>query len=247
METRQEIIDADTAAGPMAVLHTRPASDGPRKQVGIFFDAPGIRDATEGFCTRLAAEGYEIVVPDLYHREARLFNVTPARRDADPSLVGRMRELMGTLTDDGIQQDLDDAIASVGWTEGPIGCIGFCLGARAVHRAMVRRPDRFVAGSMFHPSFLTNEPDPPYLTVDGLTGGLHIGIGTADEVQSIEMHQRYFDAVESKANVEVKTFDGADHGFTWPGYPTYHQEASDTCFAETVALFGERLSTATGN
>lgn len=241
METRQEIIDAETAAGPMAVLYTRPVDDGEWKRVGIFFDAPGIRDATEAFCARLAAEGFEVVVPDLYHRDERLFGVTPTRRDADPSIVDRMRQLMGTLTDDGIQQDMDDALAAVGWTDGPVGCIGFCLGARAVHRAMTRRPDRFVAGSMFHPSFLTDEPDPPFRSVDQLTGGLHIGIGTADEVQSIAMHQRYFDAVEPMENVEIRIFDGADHGFTWPGYPTYHQEASDGCFDATTALFSARL------
>ena len=241
METRQEIIDAETTDGPMAVLHTRPFDDGPWKRVGIFFDAPGIRDATEAFCTRLAAEGFDVIVPDLYHRHERLFHVTPAKRDADVTVVDRMRQLMGTLTDDGIQQDMDDALVAVGWEDGPVGCIGFCLGARAVHRAMTRLPDRFVAGSMFHPSFLTDEPDPPFRSVDRLTGALHIGIGTADEVQSIAMHERYFDAVEPMADVEVRIFDGADHGFTWPGYPTYHQEASDTCFAATVDLFSDRL------
>ncbi len=241
MDVHQVITDADTAAGPMAVLHTRPNGDGPGKRVGIFFDAPGIRDATEAFCLKLATQGYESVVPDLYHREERLFNVTPAKREADPSLVDRLRELMGTLTDDHIQQDMDDAMAAVRWPDGPVGVIGFCLGARAVHRAMTRLPDRFVVGSMFHPSFLTTEPDPPFESVDRLTGGLHIGIGTADEVQSIEMHQRYFDAVEPLRNVEVKIFEGADHGFTWPGYPTYHREASGTCFAATVSLFDSRL------
>jgi carboxymethylenebutenolidase len=241
MDVRQAIIDVDTAAGQMAVLHTRPVGDAPRGRVGIFFDAPGIRDATEAFCMKLAAEGYESVVPDLYHREARLFSVTPAQRAADPSLVSRLRELMGTLTDEGIQQDIDDAVAGVGWESGPMACIGFCLGARAVHRAMVRRPERFVVGSMFHPSFLTTDPHPPFESVGKLTGRLHIGIGTADEIQSIAMHQRYFDAVEPLANVEVKIFDGADHGFTWPGYDTYHQEASDSCFAATLALFAEHL------
>lgn len=241
MDIHQEIVDAETAAGPMAVLHTRPAESGDWKRVGIFFDAPGIREATESFCAKLAAEGFDVIVPDLYHRHARLFGVTPAQRDADPSLVGRMRELMGTLDDSDIQQDMDDATAAVGWAAGPVGTIGFCLGARAVHRAMTRLPERFVAGSMFHPSFLTAEPDPPHESVDRLVGDLHIGIGTADEVQSIAMHQRYFDAVASMSNVEVQIFDGADHGFTWPEHETYHSEASDTCFAATVALFSDRL------
>lgn len=242
MDVRQEIIDASTAAGPMAVLHTRPTADGDWRRVGIFFDAPGIRDATEAFCAKLAAEGFEVVVPDLYHRNERLFHVTPARRDADPTIVERMRALMADLTDEGIQQDMDDATAAVGWTGGDrVGCIGSCLGARGVHRAMTRAPERFVAGSMFHPSFLTDEPDPPHRSVDRLQGGLHIGIGTADQVQSIEMHRPYFDAVEPMENVEVEIFEGADHGFTWPGYPTYHQEASDACLAATVALFTVRL------
>lgn len=241
MDVHQQIIDADTSAGPMAVLRTHPVGDGPWPRVGIFFDAPGIRDATEAFCSKLAAVGFDVIVPDLYHRHARLFSVTPEQRAADPSVVDRMRELMGTLDDAGIQQDLDDAMAAVGWTDGPVGCIGFCLGARAVHRAMTRLPDRFVAGSMFHPSFLTTEPDPPQHSVDRLAGALHIGIGTADEVQSIAMHQAYFDAVADLPNVEVEIFEGADHGFTWPGYPTYHEEASETCFAATVALFGDRL------
>ena len=240
MDTEQRIIDVDTASGTMAVLRTRPA-DRSGKRVGIFFDAPGIRDATEAFCTKLAAEGYDVVVPDLYHRHDRLFHVTPERREADPSIVDRMRELMGTMTDDDIQDDMDDAVAAMGWSDVPIGVIGFCLGARAVHRAMTRRPDRFVVGSMFHPSFLTNEPNPPHESVDRLVGGLHIGIGTADAVQSIAMHQPYFDAVASKPNVELTIFDGADHGFTWPEAPTYHQAASDTCFAKTVELFSPVL------
>ncbi len=106
---------------------------------------------------------------------------------------------------------------------------------------MVRQPDRFVAGSMFHPSFLTTEPDPPQESLDQLTGELHIGIGTADQVQSIEMHRPYFDVAETMDNVTIEIFEGADHGFTWPEAPTYHAEASEACFAATVELFHRRL------
>ncbi len=223
----------------MAVLHTVPAGD-PAGKVGIFFDAPGIRDATAAFCRKLAGDGYEVIVPDLYHRDIRLFSATPEKRAADPGVVDQMRGLMANLTDANIQQDMDDAAQAVGW-EGPMGCIGFCLGARAVHRAMTRAPKRFVVGSMFHPSFLVYDsiPDSPHASVSQLRGGLHIGIGTADQVQSIEMHQQYFDAIAGMDNVELSIFDGADHGFTWPEYDaTYHHEASTTCYGKTLALLG---------
>ena len=70
---------------------------------------------------------------------------------------------------------------------------------------------------------------------------MYIGIGTADQVQSIEMHQRFFDAVASLPHVEVEIFDGADHGYTWPSHPNYHEVAATTSWAKTTALFAANL------
>ena len=70
--------------------------------------------------------------------------------------------------------------------------------------------------------------------------GFGIGIGTADKVQSIEMHQRYFDAAEPHDNITVRIFDGADHGYTWPVSPNYHEEAATVGWTETTARF-ERI------
>ncbi len=241
MELHQAIVDVDTESGTMAVLHTKPQGDGPFKRVGIFFDAPGIRRATHEFSAKLASEGYEVIVPDLYHRTERLFHVEPEDAVADPSLRVKVSEMLQTLVDDEIQHDMDDAMEAFGFTD-PAGCIGFCLGARAVYRALMRRPERFVVGSMFHPSFLADdEPDSPHLTAAGLTQPLYIGIGEADEVQSIAMHQPFFDAVAPLDHVELITFPEADHGFTWPGYPSYHEEASTTSFDKTLALFNNSL------
>jgi len=118
--------------------------------------------------------------------------------------------------------------------------IGFCLGARYVHKAMQELPDRFVVGAMWHPSFLTDDTDAsPHLTVDAI-GELWIGIGDADEVQSIEMHQRYFAAAEGRDNITLRIFEGADHGYTWPVSPNYHEEAATVGWTETLTRF-ERL------
>ena len=38
-------------------------------------------------------------------------------------------------------------------------------------------------------------------------------------------------------HVEVVTFPGADHGFSWPGYPNYHEEAAETSWAKTLEMF----------
>jgi dienelactone hydrolase len=51
-------------------------------------------------------------------------------READPTLIDRLWELLGSLTDAGIQADLDAALHASS-TER-MALIGFCVGARAV-------------------------------------------------------------------------------------------------------------------
>ena len=243
MELREEIVDAETAEGPMAVLVKEPASGGPHPTVVIFHDAPAIREAIHEFMRKLASDGYRVVTPDLYHRAGRMIGFEPSAVAADPSLGPRMRELLVSLDDVGIQSDLDATLEMLDLDPGArLGTIGFCLGTRAAFKTLERLPDLFVAGSMFHPSFMADdEPDSPHRTAGSLTQPLHVGIGTADRVQSIEMQQRFFDAVAPLDHVEVEIFEGADHGFTWPDSPNYHREASETCYAKTLELFAENL------
>ncbi|MEE9416149.1 MAG: dienelactone hydrolase family protein [Acidimicrobiales bacterium] len=244
MEISEEIVETTTADGEMAVLLKRPVADGAWPNVVIFHDAPGIRDAIHEFANRLAEVGYVVAIPDLYHRQGRMIGFEPADVDADPSKRDRIYELLGSLTDDGIQGDLDGALKVLGTgADDKLGCIGFCLGARAVFRTMMRFPDQFVAGATWHPSFLADdEPDSPHLTAAELKGSLYIGIGDADKIQSIEMHQRFFDAVEPLSKVSVEIFEGADHGFSWPGYATYHETAASVSWTRTLALFESELA-----
>lgn len=236
MPITETIIDTETADGPMAIVHAAPEG-GSTKRVLIFMDAPGIRPSLHQFAAKLAEAGYEAAIPDLWHRHGRMIGFDPVD-DPEANQANRMKimEMLGTLDDAQVQMDRDAALAALGW-DGPMGTIGFCLGARYVHKAMQELPDRFPVGAMWHPSFLTDDTDAsPHLSVDQI-GELWVGIGTADQVQSIEMHQRYFDAAEAHDNVTVRIFDGADHGYTWPISPNYHEEAATVGWAETTSRF----------
>ncbi|MEM7142683.1 MAG: dienelactone hydrolase family protein [Actinomycetota bacterium] len=242
MTITETILDAETADGTMAVVRKQPEG-GTDRRVMIFMDAPGIRPSLHDFAARLANEGYDVAIPDLWHRHGRLIGYEPADIAEDPSRRGHIGEMLATLTDEGTTMDRDGALAALGWEAGAVGGIGFCMGARGVHVAMTDHPDRFVAGAMWHPSFLTDDTEAsPHLTAPDLVGDLHIGIGTADQVQSIEMHQRYFDAVEGMGNVTLDIIEGADHGFTWPISPNHHEEGAARTWAATTALFARRLA-----
>ena len=76
MAITEEIIDIETADGPMAVVHKRPEG-GSDKRVLIFMDAPGIRPSLHEFAARLAEAGYDVALPDLWHRHGRLIGYEP--------------------------------------------------------------------------------------------------------------------------------------------------------------------------
>ncbi len=244
MELLEEIIDVSTNEGEMAVVIKQPAESGVHPTVVIFIDAPGIRKATHEFMRKLASSGYRVITPDLHHRQGRMVHVEPEQTAADPALREQVWGWIAAMTDEQIQRDFDRALRATAADEAPkLGVIGFCLGARAVVRAMTRLPDRVVCGAGWHPSFLADDgDDSPHLTVDEIVGELYLGIGDADEVQSIAMHQRFLDAAESKSNIDVVIWPGADHGFTWPGYQTYDAAASNGSWDRTIAMFERGLS-----
>lgn len=240
---REEILDVETADGTMAVIRKRPLS-GDAPGVLMFHDGPGIRGATHTFARELATAGFDVIVPDLYHRHGRMIGYELHEREADPSLVDRLWELLASLEDSKIQDDLDAATVATGFgSRDRLGAIGFCVGARAVARTMLRQPDRFVVGALWHPSFLCDEePDSPHLSAHGLRGGLFIGMGGADQLQPVSLHQPFLDAVAQLPDTDVQIYDGADHGYTWRGWPSYHQVAATDSFARTRAMFDRYLS-----
>lgn len=242
-----EVLETESDGAAMAVLRKRPERSGPLPRVVMFHDGPGIRGATHDFAAKLAEAGYDVFVPDLYHRHGRLLGWELHEREADPTIIDRIWDLLRSLTDDGIQADLDATLDVMGADpDEPILTIGFCLGARAVFRTMMRFPDRFVAGAMWHPSYLVDdEPDSPHLAASGLSRPLFIGIGEADGMQPLECHLPFLDAVRPLPGVEVDTYPGADHGYTWPGWPNYDEAAATASFASTIRLFAQALDPAT--
>ncbi len=243
--THEYTVDTVTDDGEMAVVVTQPAEaanagdDWP--VVLLFMDAPGIRPATRDFMARLASNGYKVVAPDLHHRHGRLLHFEPSDLAENPDARPTMTGWITSMTDDQIQHDGACGLAAAEVSpDTPIAVIGFCLGARAVIRALERQPDRVVAGAAWHPSFLADDgADSPHLSATDLRQPLYLGIGEADQVQSIAMHQPFLDAVASLDNVEVRTFPGADHGFTWPGYPTYNEAAAETSWDRTLAVLAQ--------
>ncbi len=250
---QESILETHSDGEPMAVPRMRPESGGPSPLIVMFMDKPGIREALHVFGRRLAGHGYDVILPDLYHRRGRMIGYGPAEAAADPGAQDHLMMLLRSLTDAGIQNDLDAALEAVaaerpaGSLE-PAGCIGFCLGARAVFRTMMRLPDQFTAGAMWHPSFLVDgEPDSPHLTAHQLAGSLYAGFGEADRMMSVASMRPFIEAVSPLGDrVTIDVLGGADHAYTWPDAHTYNEAAAERAWGQTLTLFDNVLGPARG-
>ena len=248
LEIHESILVTASDGEPLFVPRARPATGGPHPLVVMFQDRYGIRDAVRAYARRLASHGYDVIIPDLYHRHGMLLGYGPNEVAADPASQDRLTSYMAALTDDGIQNDLDAALEAVAANRPAgsttrAGCIGFCLGARAVFRTMMRRREQFVAGAMWHPSFLVDSaPDSPHLTAGELAGSLYVGFGEADQLMTVASMQPFIDAVSGLGErVVIDILPGADHGYTWPGSPNHHAAGAARAWSQTLALFADVL------
>ncbi|MHA6797568.1 dienelactone hydrolase family protein (plasmid) [Pseudonocardia bannensis] len=238
-----------TADGGMGVHVRRPEGDGPFPVVVFFHHGPGLDDGSREAMNRIAAAGHLVVAPDRYHREGSWITFDTAELlsggpDSEP--MRRCLALITGTTDDMVETDLRALLDRLGDEPSarhePMGCVGYCVGARSVVRSMAGHPDVLTAGAMLHPSFCVEpEPGSPHLAVPQLSGELYVAIGGADHMASAEANRPLIEAVaELGERGLVEIHDGADHGFAVPG-PSYHEAAGERSYQRVLSLFARAL------
>lgn len=238
IEQTEELV---TKAGPMGVHIVRPDGDGPFPVVVYFHHGPGLDDGSKESMGWIAAWGYYVISHDRYHRERPWMT-----RDNMTEEEGkRFFDILLGTTDDMVE---DDLAAVLGYLEGdpaagpaPMGCIGFCIGARSVLRTMANHNDLFKAGVGFHPSYtVTEDEDSPHLAIPEVEGSIYLGYGTEDTMQPASQQQPLIDIVEALERGEVEIHEGADHGYSVPG-GRFHQAAADLSYRKARAVFEREL------
>lgn len=231
-----------TAQGPMGAHVVRPDGDGPFPVVVFFHHGPGLEQGSKDTMARIAEWGYYVVTHDRYHRAEPWY----ARPDHSDESVKKMFGLITGTTEDLVAEDLaalltwvsDDPAAS----DGPMGSIGYCIGARSSLCAIRDHGERFRAAAGLHPSFCTTDaPDSPHLAVPSYTGSLYIGFGSEDTMQPASANTALIEATNALDKGEAEIHEGANHGFGVYG-PAYHEAAADRSYERIKAMFTRELS-----
>ena len=200
----------------------------------LFQEAFGVNAHIRSVADRLAAAGYVVVAPELFHRTA-----APGQKfayDQFPSLMPHYQAVTpNTMT--------QDARAAYDWLQAQpdvqadrIGAIGFCLGGQVV--------------------FVANAVLPLAAAVSYYGGGLHTRTALAPDLHGpqlffwggLDQHilpehrQQVTAAMDAAGKPYVNTLiSDADHGFHCDARPSYNAAAATEAWAFTLAFFQDKL------
>jgi carboxymethylenebutenolidase len=233
----------------MAVTMRHPEGNGPFPVVIVYHDGPGIRGDIHDITRRLSHAGYYAVLPDLYHRLGRYitFDMAGVAKGPGSPEFTRLIQSVESLNDDSVLADttalLDLISKDPAARSTSKGAMGFCMGARFTLRLLAAEPAQFAAGSAMHPSnCVTEEPDSPHKGIEKIAAEMYVGLGAADQISPLELNTPLRDELARPGvNATVEIFDGADHGFMFPNYPSYQEHACVVSWDRTLDLFERTL------
>jgi carboxymethylenebutenolidase len=235
-------LDIPTRDGAMNTFITHPEEGGPFPVVFFYMDAPGWREELRDMARRLATTGYYVVLPNLYYRSTREFNVFAGNGETREQMFG----LMSSLTDALIASDTEAMFAHVEADQrasvAGVGCVGYCMSGPFAFAMAGTFPDRVRAAASVYGVRLFGDGSPAHLA-DKVMGELYFAVAETDEyappemIAALEGH-----LAEVGTNARVEIYPGTHHGFAFPGRgPIYDKPAAERHWERLHSLFDRNL------
>lgn len=239
--------DIPTADGAMNSFVVHPGPAGPWPVVLFYMDAPGFRDELRDMARRLAAAGYFVVLPNLYHRHRRDYQL----RERTEANLAEMFTLMDSLD---ARTTVVDTRAMLAFVDAQpaadasrVGAVGYCMSGPFVMWAAAALPDRLHCIASVHGARLvTDAPDSPHRVVAGIRCESYFACAEVDRwapAADIFTLQAALQAAGTPHTIEW--YPGVEHGFVFPQRAgIYDAPAAEQHWARLLELFGRRLGPA---
>jgi carboxymethylenebutenolidase len=239
-------VEVKTPDGVCDAVFIHPAKSS-HPGVLLWHDSPGLRPVIRDLGKRIAAEGYSVLVPNLFYRAHRapVFDASFDYANNPADRENYRRTVASFLAPGAAERD---AVAYVAFLDGQqqvdkkrkIGTHGYCLGGPYIMRAAAALPDRVGAGASFHGGFLaTNKPDSPHLLAPKIKARLYFAIASDDDKHEPEVKNKLKEAFAA-ANVraEIEVYPNALHGWCVPDSAAADNKAdAERAWRKLVALY----------
>lgn len=255
MDVTGKAIEIETRDGVADAYLSRPDAGGPYPALLMHMDGPGLRPQLEEMADRFASGGFVVLLPNAFYRAgpAPLIPLreltTPQRSD---TTMSRLRELIGSLSPERATADATTWIAFLDSRDdvrgGPLGTVGYCMGAALALRTAAAFPDRVKAVALVHGGNLaTDSPSSPHLLLPRVDAELYVAHADQDPSAPPEQQQRLREALDDTGlHYEAELLEGARHGFVMDDMPAFHEGAATRHWDKVPALFARVLSSVEG-
>ena len=253
-DRKQPVIDLDVNVkmpdGTCDAVFIHP-TNGSHPGVLMWHDSPGLRPVIRDLGRRIAAEGYSVLVPNLFYR-AHTAPVFDAAFDYanNPADREKYTHTVASFLAPGAAER--DAVAYIAFLDSQpqvnkkkkIGTHGYCLGGPYIMRTAAALPDRVGAGASFHGGFLvTDKPNSPHLLAPKIKARLYFAIAADDDKREPEVKNKLREAFTA-ANVraEIEVYPNALHGWCVPdSKAAENKRDAEHAWGKLVALYRQAL------
>lgn len=246
-EVSQSTVTVRTPAGSADALLFVPPGHGKWPAVLVWSDLSGLRPAIADIGRRLAAEGYVVLVPNMFYRSAAIDgSTTPAPLTPEQSRE-RSSAWMDAIGDKGGEADARayltflDARPEVD-TARKAGAIGFQYGSPYAFHTAFALPERIGAVAVLHPMRIaTARENSPHLSVGRSQAAYYVALARPDDAREPgdkdDLRKAFADAGLT-GTVEVQP---GGNGFAIGDLAAYDAASADAAWAQVTALLRERL------
>ena len=244
--TQQEI-EIKTPDGKSDSVFYQPEDAGSLPGVIFLTDIGGIRPSQRGMAKRLAAEGYAVLMPNIFYRSGHVPVFDFPFEFGEERTMQRIKEISAAVTPEAFERDAaayaDFLVSHPSVSKGEMGVVGYCFSGALALRIAAVRPDRIAAAASFHGGRLvTDEPSSPHLLLGRIKAELYFGHAIQDRSMPAEAIQKLNAGLEAwGGRYESEIYGGAHHGWTVPDNPAYNRPQAERAFEKLKELFERAL------
>lgn len=242
-----EDLDVPTGDGTADAVLVRGEEGRRLPAVLLLTDIGGVRASYREMARRIAALGYVVLLPNIFHRTGRPPLWDGPRNLSTEQGKRRFADLTGPLTPAAMESDgaayVDFLAAQPAVREGAVAVVGHCFSGAMALRTAAARPAGVAAAASFHGGGLwTASPTSPHLVLPRVQARLYFGHAVEDGSMPAEAIRHLEEALAAwNGRWESETYAGAHHGWTTTDGPAYNPAQAERAFAKLSALLAETL------
>jgi carboxymethylenebutenolidase len=240
-------LDIATPDGAMNSFVVHPDEGGPHPVVLFYMDAPGKREELHDMARRLASVGYYVVLPNLYYRRTREFELKVRTPEGMKPMFELMDSLSNAMTVRDTQAMLKFVDAQPQAQAGRVGAVGYCMSGPFVFAAAAAFPERIAAIASIHGArMVTDSDDSPHRMAPRIRCETYIACAETDiwaPPETVAQLQQALDAAGTPYRIEW--YPQAHHGFVFPRREGIYQQAgAERHWERLFSLFRRHLAMA---